>query len=199
MKLKIATWLLIAFLLVCSVFNIWSASLNSNHIILAGMLLLVSLYAELREFNFFGVKGTKYDAEQLRELDGGTATSEVDIDQSKVEEVERQPIQLMDTTQGNFLVLSFEIERLLRIYAQVMMVKDVPSNTSLTKLTKEMHDNNLLTDLGVRQLDAIRWVRNALVHGRSQEIGQAALDEALQIANNLYQELFNKLNGEQEK
>lgn len=199
MKLKIATWLLIAFLLVCSVFNIWGASLNSNHIILAGMILLVSLYAELREFNFFGVKGTKYDAEQLRKLDGGTATNEVDIDQSKLEEVERQPIQLMDTTQGNFLVLSFEIERLLRIYAQVMMVKDVPSNMSLTKLTKEMHDNNLLTDLGVRQLDAIRWVRNALVHGRAQEISQAALDEALQIASNLYQELFNKLNGEQEK
>ena len=101
----------------------------------------------------------------------------------------------MDTAQGNFLALAFEIERLLRIYATVWLAKDIPNNINVSNLTKELRQKDLLTDNGVKQLEAIRWIRNLIVHGRQGEINQSTLEVGIQIAYSLYMELYNQLYG----
>ena len=80
------------------------------------MLLLLSLFSDLKEFDFWGLKGKKNENE-IKELEGKKAFAEKEknINKKKLDEAEKQaPLQLMDTAQGNFLALAFEIERLLR-------------------------------------------------------------------------------------
>jgi len=124
------------------------------------------------------------------------AEKDSNINQKKLDEAEKQaPLQLMDTAQGNFLALAFEIERLLRIYATVWLAKDIPNNINVSNLTKELRQKDLLTDNGVKQLEAIRWIRNLIVHGRQGEINQSTLEVGIQIAYSLYMELYNQLYG----
>lgn len=170
-------------------------AINNGHLSILLMILLLSLFSDLKEFDFWGLKGKKAE-KNIKELEGKKAIAEKEgnISKKKLDEAEKQaPLQLMDTAQGNFLALAFEIERLLRIYATVWLTKDIPNNINVTNLTKELRQKDLLTDNGVKQLDAIRWIRNLLVHGRQNEINQATLEGTIQIAYSLYMELYNQL------
>lgn len=145
-----------------------------------------------------GAKGEKAEKD-IKQLEGKKAfvDKEVSINKGKLDEAEKQaPLQLMDTAQGNFLALAFEIERLLRIFATVWLAKDIPNNVNVMNLTKELRKNDLLTDNGVKQLEAIRWIRNLLVHGRQTEINEATLEAGIQLAHSLYIELYNNLYSE---
>jgi uncharacterized protein YutE (UPF0331/DUF86 family) len=192
--MKILTWIILAVILFLSLFRYHGAEINNEILGLALMLLLITLFSELKEFNFWGLRGNKYE-KNFEELEGKNAiSSSTKPDQKEVEKAESQPIQLLETTQGNFIALAFEIERLLRIYATVSLGKDVSSNINTKKLTKELLNNNLLTEDGAKQLDAIRWLRNILIHGRQAEINEVTLNNGIQLAYNFYLELFNFLN-----
>lgn len=176
-------------------------NLTNEHLTLILMILLLSLFSDLKEFNFWGLKGIKIE-KNLKELEGQQAisTSEVHVSKKKLDEAERSvPIQLMDTSQSNFIALSFEIERLLRIYATIGLSKDVSNNININKLTKNLREKELLTDSGVKQLDAIRWLRNIIVHGRQNEINQQTLNAGIEIAYSLYNELYKQLYGVEPK
>ncbi len=196
--MKALTWLILVAVLFLSIVN-KDTHLTNQHVALATMLLLLALFSDLREFDFWGLKGKKIEKE-LQELEGGNALPEkkLKVNQNKLDDAERSPapLQLMDTSQGNFLALAFEVERLLRIFATVGLAKDVPSNTNIKSLTHELRKKDLLTDLGVKQLNAIRWLRNIIVHGRQNEINQATLDSGIEIAHSLYEELYFQLYGE---
>lgn len=194
-KMKIITWLILIGVLALSLFK--GVSITNGQLALLLMILLLSLFSDLKEFDFWGLKGKKAEKD-IKELEGKKAIAEKEgnISKKKLEEAEKPaPLQLMDTAQGNFLALAFEIERLLRIYATVWLTRDVPNNVNVQNLTKELRQKDLLTDNGVKQLEAIRWIRNLLVHGRQNEINQAALDAGIQIAHSLYIELYNQLYG----
>jgi hypothetical protein len=196
--IKISTWLVIAILLSLSLL-INNMKLTSQHVAFALMLLLLALFSDLKEFDFWGLKGKKVEKE-LRELEGGQAlpSKQVKVDQTKLNDAEKNPVplQLMDTSQGNFLALAFEVERLLRIFATTSLVKDIPNNINIQSLTNELKKKDFLTDLGVKQLEGIRWLRNIIVHGRHSEINQATLDTGVEIALGLYRELYKQLYGE---
>jgi hypothetical protein len=163
------------------------------------MLLLLALFSDLKEFDFWGLKGKKSEKD-LQSLEGEPAlpNKDIKIDQKKLEDVEKSPapLQLMDTSLGNFLALAFEIERLLRVFASVGLAKDIPNNVNIRNLSKELRNKDLLTDIGVQQVEAISWLRNILVHGRQQEINQATLESGIQVATGLYKELYHQLYGE---
>lgn len=198
MVTKIFTWLVIATLLTLSLF-VKEVELTNQHVALAIMLLLLALFSDLKEFDFWGLKGKKTEKE-LRDLEGSKAlpNKKVKVDQARLDEAEKSPapLQLMDTSQGNFLALAFEVERLLRIFATTSLAKDVPNNVNIRSLTNELRKKDYLTDQGVKQLEAIRWVRNIIVHGRQSEINQATLEAGIEIALGLYRELYKQLYGE---
>ncbi|MBU2036001.1 MAG: hypothetical protein ABH819_00775 [Patescibacteria group bacterium] len=191
--MKIVTWLILIAVLVLSLLK--GIFISNGQLAVLLMLLLLSLFSDLKEFDFWGLKGKKNENE-IKELEGKKAFAEKEknINKKKLDEAEKQaPLQLMDTAQGNFLALAFEIERLLRIFATVWLAKDIQNNVNVTNLTKELRQKDLLTDNGVKQLEAIRWIRNLLVHGRQNELNQATLDTGIQIAQTLYMELYNNL------
>lgn len=196
--MKKITWLTLIGVLALSLFK--DVNITNGQLAVLLMIVLLSLFSDLKEFDFWGLKGKKAEKD-IKELEGkeAIAKKEKDINKDKLDEAEKQPpLQLMDTAQGNFLALAFEIERLLRIYATVWLAKDIPNNINVTNLTKELRQKDLLTDNGVKQLDAIRWVRNLLIHGRQNEINQATLDTGIQIAQSLYMELYNQLYSTQQ-
>jgi hypothetical protein len=192
---KICTWIVLFLLLFISVFRIYGADLNSNVLAVALMLLLLALFSDLKEFNFWGLWGKKKEMD-LKKLEGEKAisTGNRDVSKKEIVEAEKQTqLQLMDIDKGNFLAFAFEIERLLRIFAGANLAKDIPSNVNVVKLSKELKDKELLTESGLKQLDAIRWLRNMLVHGRDQEINYETLKTGIQIASTFYQEIYTWL------
>jgi hypothetical protein len=196
--MKIITWIILIIVLAISILK--GVTISNGQVAILIMILLLSLFSDLKEFDFLGFKGKKVEKE-IKDLEGKQAitNNDVDINKKKLDEAEKQaPLQLMDTSQGNFLAFAFEIERLLRIYATVWLAKDIPNNINVASLTKELRKKDLLTDNGVKQLEAIRWIRNLLVHGRQTEINQATLETANQIANTFYMELYNNLYGNNE-
>lgn len=193
--MKIITWLLLIGVLALSFLR--DLSISNGQLAVLLMILLLSLFSDLKEFDFWGLKGKSKERE-LKELEGQKAIAEQEttVSKEKIDEAEKASlIQLMDTSQGNFLALAFEIERLLRIFATIWLAKDIPNNINVATLTKELRQKDLLTDSGVKQLEAIRWLRNIIIHGRQSEINQATLDAGIQIANNFYTELYNNLYG----
>jgi hypothetical protein len=196
--LKVLTWITLVSVLYISLFND-SVNLTNNLMALALMILLLSLSSDLKEFDFWGLKG-KIKEKKLRELEGEQALPDktVEIDSKKLDEAEKVPasLKLMDDAQGNFLALAFEVERLLRVFATVGLVKDVPSNTNIKSLISELRKADLLTDAGVKQWEGIRWLRNMLVHARHNEINQATLEAGVEIALSFYAELYTNIYGE---
>lgn len=191
--MKIVTWFILTGLLVASVFGIGNADISNNSLALTLMLLLLTLFSDLKEFDFWGLKGKKPDFKSLESekaiQDSGEKQNTTNLDKA-----EREPlIQLMPTATGNFLQIAFEIERLLRIYASVNLVRDIPNNINPIKLVEELRNIGLLTDAGVKQIEAIRWLRNILVHGRSSEVTETTVAEGINVAWNLYLELYNTL------
>ncbi|GEM_PF-1258388 len=197
--MKIITWVILIGVLALSLFR--EVNITNGQLAVLLMILLLSLFSDLKEFDFWGLKG-KIAEKEIKDLEGKKAFKEKggNINKKKLDEAEKQaPLQLMDTAQGNFLALAFEIERLLRIYATVWLVKDIPNNVNVANLTKELRQKDLLTDNGVKQLEAIRWIRNLLVHGRQNELNQATLDAGIQLAQTLYMELYNNLYGSKQQ
>lgn len=191
--MKIITWLLFIAVLWFSLFK--RIDISNGQLAILLMILLLSLFSDLNEFDFWGLKGRKSEKD-IKELEGKKAfvNKERNISLKKIDKAEKQtPLQLMDNAQGNFLALAFEIERLLRIFATVYLAKDVPNNVNVASLTKQLRQKDLLTDNGVKQLDAIRWIRNLLVHGRQSEINEGTLNAGVELAQTLYMELYNNL------
>ncbi len=198
--IKLVAFLILCFVLICSLLKIWGAELTNDVLGLSLMILLIALFTDLKEFNFWGLKGKKNDI-SFKEINTDSALPQDNISSISKEDVDKaeaKPIQLMDNAQGNFLALAFEIERLLRIYATVSLNKDIPQTIHAVKLTKDLHRENFLTDNGLKQIDAIREVRNKIVHGRHNEIDPNTLEQGIQVAYNLYTELLSTLNKQSE-
>lgn len=190
--------LTLVFIALTSLFSLWGARLTGEILVLCAMILLASTLSELKNWNFFNglLKGETKDLTSIPE-NGGINTNQSKPDSEKVEQAENKPIQLMADDKGNFLSLAFEIERLLRVLATVTLNKDVPSNTSPKKVVDDLHNVGMVTDLGKQQIEAVRWLRNLLVHGRESEINQETLHNGIRIAFNLYMEIYNWLNKPQ--
>lgn len=195
LMVKYLTWFVLVSVLYITIF-VPGTNIDNGKISIMAMLLLLSLYPDLKEFNFWGLKGKKSERD-IQQLEGKQALSDkqVEVDPDKLDEAEKAPtpIQLMDTSQGNLLALAFEVERLLRIMGTVGLEKNVPSTINIRKLSSELRAADLLTDAGVKQIEAIQWIRNILVHGRQSEINQATLDAGIDVAYSLYTELYEHI------
>jgi len=178
-------------------FNWKRAKLTNEILILCGFIFLASSLSELKSWNIFNgfIKGETKDITSIPES-GGINREQSKPTEQEVTKAVNQPIQLMAYDKDNFLALAFEIERLLRVLATVTLSKDIPSNINPKRLVEELHSVGMITDIGKQQINAIRWLRNLLVHGREAEINQETLNSCITLAFNLYMEIYKWLNNE---
>jgi hypothetical protein len=192
------------FILMSAVFHWFGASLTNQDVYIASMVLLLALFADLKEFNFWGIKGTKIEEEKLKELaeDPGTALPpnapqappEQQALSTEPHPIPPQPTYLMDDLTANFLYLSFEIEKLLRQAATRLSGSPISTSMPLQKLVDILLKKEFLTPQGKERIEAIRKLRNHIVHGRSDEVSRDSLYSGWNLAYNLYKELYNWLN-----
>lgn len=192
-NLKTFSYLFFLLITISSVYSWFGAKLSGDILVLCGLMFLLSVFHDLKSWNLWGFKGESRDLSNIPKT--GAIDNTLEKPSSKeISDAENEPIQLMDNAKGNFLALAFEIERQLRILATVTLAKDVPATTNPKKLVDELHAVGMITDNGKAQIDAIRWLRNLLVHGRDSEINQDTLTQGITIAFNLYTEIYNWLN-----
>ncbi len=192
--IKLLTWLILIIILFTTLFHVFGAQLSSEVVLLSIMLLLLSLFSELKEFNFWGLKGKKIEKE-LKQLEGKKAIKKKkESKKTRLTKGEEQTrLERGSVDKSSFLEYSYEVERLLRIYATENLKQDIPSNVNPKVLTDMLFENDLLTKEGVKQLETMRWLRNLLIHGRESEITYTTLEMGLHIAASLYDELYLSL------
>jgi hypothetical protein len=198
------TWIVFIALLALSIFR----DISNNTLAVAVMLLLLTLFTDLKEFNFWGLRGTKDDVlkdTNLEDLEKQKALPKNAKQTLKVKKAvgklppQQMEMSLMDTDKGNFLALAFELERLLRLFATASGDETVTPTTPLTALMERLRASELITDEGHQQMQIITSIRDLLVHGRDDELSEESLSATTKIAYNLYQELFLLLYGEEKK
>lgn len=194
--IKHASFLVLSTALLLALLKPDDIELSNQAMLLASMVLLLGLVSELKDFNFFGLRGTSKTAEDLQRLEGQDPIAESEV---RNPSPPQQTPQLMDVDTGNFLALAFEIERLMRHAATILTGEALPLNTPPSKIAKILRERGLLTPSGKEQEEAIRKLRNLFVHGRQYEISTDALNAGLQIASHLYSELFQWLNPQQQQ
>jgi uncharacterized protein YutE (UPF0331/DUF86 family) len=156
------------------------------------MILLLVLFSDLKEFNFWGLTGKKKDEENIKSLEGkkGVSKKPVKVNKTSLDKAIRQDtVQLMEHGTGNFLALAFEIERLLRIAATVLSGNQISSDINSQEVIDILKENGVLTKDGEKQIEAIRRLRNMYVHGRDAEVTDETLNSGIDIAWSFYNEI----------
>lgn len=188
---------ILSILLVFSIFGWWNADISNNCLILAAMVLLLTLFDDLKEFDFWGLKGKKQER-QLKQLEGTEAIDETSAPNPNAETVrEVQETQLMEPSLGDFLMIAFEIEKLLKV-AEVIIFSKEEKHKSLANI-KKLLESGFLTEDGAKQVESVRWLRNMFVHGRLNEVNQDTVNSGIKVAWNLYTELNNWVNSTNNK
>ena len=179
--------------LFASLFRLGGADLTNNVLGVALMVLLSSLFSDLKEFNFWGLKGVAKEEQKLKNLKGADSISpskHMNIPPAKIQQAVRQDtVVLMDNDRGNFLALAFDIERLLRIIAALVAGPEAAAGTNPSRVVELLQDNGVLTDAGRAQVESIRWLRNMLVQGRENELSHNTLRDGIEIAYDFYTSL----------
>ncbi|MEN9328757.1 MAG: hypothetical protein RI947_1565 [Candidatus Parcubacteria bacterium] len=191
--MKLIGFIALIIVLFASLFHIAGADLTNNVLGVALMVLLSSLFSDLKEFNFWGLKGVSKEEEKLKKLkgeEGITTPKKLKFSQSKVQQaVRHDTVVTMDNQQANFLALAFEIERLMRISATVLLGEELPAGINQGKVVDILYENGVLTSAGREQIDSIRWLRNMLVQGRATELAKDTLRDGIDISLALYTDL----------
>lgn len=176
--------------LFASLFRFYGANLDNNVLAIALMILLVILFSDLKEFNFWGLWGKKKEEEKIKKLAGKTTISQKKsskISETKLRQIRQETvIELDESGKGNFLALAFEIERLLQIVGKLILGQE---NHDMENIGKTLNEKGFLTEDGVEQLNSIRWLKEILINGREDEINESTLVAGTQLAYNYYRDL----------
>ena len=189
--------LVLTFVLIVSLFGIQGAHLDNSLASVCLMILLICLFGDLKEFNFWGLVGRKEERD-LSKVKDKDAIADLAVPKPKkaaVQTAERveSPKNLLDSTTDNFLFLAFEIERLLRVAGRVILEKEIGEEVSSDKLTAGLVERGFITEDGQEQLESVRWLRNQIVHGRGEEISEETKKVGLELAYSFYGELYSWL------
>lgn len=201
---KIIGLVVLNVILLSSVFGWWGAQLSNQAVSIAIMVLLLSLISDLKEFDFWGLKGKSKEQQRIQQQIVQTK-DKTPVNTSKIRRTARpkaksaeslpaQPTYLMGDVKANFLQLSFDLERILRQAAK-RLGEAVEPSTSASNVTDMLVNKGLLTAGGKEQMDIIRAIRNLIVYGRDEEIDDFILQTGWDMAYNLYSELYTWLYG----
>lgn len=179
-------------ILIFSLFQVNGAQINNNTVALSVMILLLALFSDLKEFNFWGLSGKKQE-EAIKKLTGSPIISE-EIEETpstyKIKKALREdtPFQ-MTGLKDNFLAAAFEIERLLRIIvrATTRSTEDTAQLDPETVLHM-LEDDEFLTPEACDSIEQLREIRQLLTQSGGK-ISTETLEASLQLAQKIYSEL----------
>ncbi len=191
--------------LLASVFHWGSANLTNQSVSVALMVLLISLFSDLSEFDFWGLKGTreqdkiKAALEETKDQPAVEPNSELPAPGRKkgqdLEAAVMEPKYVATPTKTDLLEVSFALERLLRVAASRVTNGAIGPEVSLEKIIQLLKQREILTEAGVDQLTAIEAVRDLLIHGREEELNNQIIRTAYELAAGLYSGLYSLLYG----
>ncbi len=179
--------------LFASLFKFYGADLTNNVTAISLMVLLLSLFSDLKEFNFWGLTGTRDLKENLQNLKGKPALDTTNLPKVSKTKVQQAQMNTEVVTQtgsprSNFLELFFEIEKLLRTVASVTKGNTISVNMTLTDIINYLKDKRILTKDGVELLNHLRTLREGIAQGDSR-LSDDVVKTGITIADDLYNDL----------
>lgn len=191
--MKILVLLILTTALFASQFGFTPVELSNTTVALALMILLLAVFADLKEFNFWGISGKKKE-EEIRKLQKDAfINDETELQPSpyKLRKAlkEDMPNQ-MGRLHDNFLAVSYEIERLLRIIAKSLMrsteeTAELPPEAVLEFL----EDVDFLTPEACEAIEAIRDMRTTLIAQKESGISLSVLESSYALSLSVYKQL----------
>ena len=180
--------------LILSLFDFFGAELSNNSVAVALMILLLAVFSDLAEFNFWGISGKK-KVEEIKKLTAGPIINdqaEIETPSSyKVRQATKDDaITQLDSLKDNFLAIAFDLERVIRITARSMVrsqaeTADFTPDDALMILEK----SELLTPVAVEGVMKLREVRDQLTSGKNYQVSLATLEASYKLAQTIYLEL----------
>lgn len=183
-------------ILTLSLFSTAGAQVTNNTVAIALMILLLALFSDLKEFNFWGISGKKKEV-IVKKIDKDTVINdETDLKPSvyKLRKANREdsPGQ-MESLHENFLSLSYDIERLLRIIARsIARSTEETAQLSPEAVLQLLEDVELLTPEACEAIESIRQVRETLVTG-TESINSNTLEKIFSVSEVIHEQLRNWL------
>lgn len=190
--MRMIAFIVLIVTLFVSLFHVGGATLNNETLGVALMVLLASLFSDLKDFNFWGLQGTRKEEQELKSLEGKEAILPENApkpNKTKLQTLRKQETIVLDESEtGNFLTLAYEIERLLRIAAALVSADLQPTRT-LRRSVETLKDHKILTQNGADQVRSINWLRDMIVQGKSHVLDASTLEAGTRIAYDLYKQL----------
>lgn len=190
--MKYLVFLTLVGILLLSVFDSFGIAITNNSVAIALMLLLLALFSDLKEFNFWGLSGKKKE-EQLKKLVGSQVISEDAEGKPSIYKVKKAlkedtPDQ-MDNLKDNFLSVSYDLERLLRV-----VVRSIKRSTEETaqlnpeQVLSYLEDEEFLTPEACDAIEQLREVRN-IITSTGGKVPTETLEASLKLAVPIYNSL----------
>lgn len=181
-----------------SLFTSFGAQVNNNSVAIALMILLLVLFSDLKEFNFWGLSGKKKE-EEIKKLQRSEIVNEdTDLKPSpyKLRKAvkEDNPDQL-DNLKDNFLAISYDIERLLRIIAKaVTRSTEESAQLSPQEVLDYLEDKEFLTPQACEAIEKIREIRSLIIGGQERLVPLLTLEATYQLAQAVHLQLKDWFN-----
>ena len=190
--MKVLAFVALVITLFVSLFQISGANLSNNVLAVAVMILLLVLFADLKEFNFWGLWGKKREEPIKKIEEGEVILSKQKPSRYKLTKAEKEDDpQQMGSDIGNFLSVSYEIERLLRIIARSISTsgKDVAFTPDAS--LKTLVDSGFLSNSAVEAIELIRDVRIGYLQSNLEVNSTYVLylRQVLEVATDVHQQL----------
>jgi uncharacterized protein YutE (UPF0331/DUF86 family) len=191
MPMKLVALFALIITLGVSLFGNIGASVTNNTVAIAVMILLLAVFSDLKEFNFWGLSGKK--KEEIQKLEKTTIINEeTDIKPSayKLRKATREDSpEQMSSLKDTFLALSYEIERLLRIIAR-SIARSTEETAQFTPedILEYLEDQELLTPEACEAIEGIREIRKLITEER-ERIDVSTLESILKVSQTVYSQL----------
>lgn len=195
--MKIIALLALIITLGVSLFGDIGANVTNNSVAIALMILLLAVFSDLKEFNFWGISGKK--KEEIQKLEKSTIINEeneLKPSPYKLRKATREDSpEQMDSLKDNFLALSYDVERLLRIIAR-SIARSTEETAQFTPedVLEYLEDQELLTPEACEAIEGIREIRELITEKR-ERIDVSTLESIYRVSQTVHSQLKDWLDA----
>ncbi len=201
--MKTLALLILTGALFATLFGFSPVELSNTTVALALMIVLLAVFSDLKEFNFWGISGKKNEVEFKKLEEASLINEESDVQPSpyKIRKANKEDMpNQMERLPENFLAVSFETERLLRLITRSLMrsTEDTAMLTPETVLNY-LEDEEVLTPEACEAIEALRELRTRIIHTPLSQISLDQLEGGYSLALSVYEQLKDWLDSAPEK
>lgn len=200
--MKYLVLLILGGILLFSLFDVAGSTITNNTVAIAVMLLLLALFSELKEFNFWGLSGKKKE-EALKKLEGTQVLSEDQDEKPSAYKLrkaltEDTPDQ-MGNLKDNFLAISYDIERIMRIIVRsIRRSTEETAQLSPEAVLNYLEDEEFLTPEACEAIEQLRDIRDLIIQPGTT-VSTETLEASIKVAFPIYSALKNWLDEASKK